>query len=100
MANTHTITDVAMYLVKSNRAKDVTTAGKRVRSALRANKGAMAKVDVNIKKHQKGASYMPLNNASAKILCDALNINVSDISRKAPAKRKSVKKPVTTADAS
>jgi len=87
-----------MYLVRTNRAKDVTTAGKRVRSALRANKAAMAKVDVNVKKHQKGASYMPLNNASAKVLADALNIKVSDISRKPARKRTPKAKNVKTPD--
>ena len=99
MANTLTITDFAMYLVRVNRAKDATTAGKRVRSALRAHKSEMAKVDANIKKHQKGASYMPLNNASATILANALNVKVSDISRKPASKKrvaKNVKKPVTS----
>lgn len=97
--NTLTITDFAMYLVRVNRAKDATTAGKRVRSALRAHKSEMAKVDANIKKHQKGASYMPLNNASATILANALNVKVTDISRKPARKsatRKNVKKPVTS----
>jgi Zn-finger domain-containing protein len=93
MANiTYTITEFAMYLVRTGRAKDATVAGKRVRSALRANKAAMGKVDANVKRHQKGASYMPLNNASAKVLANALNItNVSAI-KGTQRKRKSVKK--------
>lgn len=102
MANTtFTITDFAMYLVRTKRAKDITTAGKRVRSALRSNKVAMSKVDANVKKHQKGAGYLPLNNASAKVLANALNINnVSAIKRSSSPKKKNaknVKAPVTSA---
>lgn len=98
MSDGTTVTDFAMYLVRTNRAKDATTAGKRVRSALRGNKAAMAKVDKNVARHQKGATYMPLNASATKVLADALNItNVSDIKRKPrKATRKNVvKAPVT-----
>lgn len=99
MSNTTTITDFAMYLVRTNRAKDATTAGKRVRSALRGNKAALAKVDKGVKSHQKGATYPPLNASATKVLADALNItNVSDIKRKPRAKsaKKVAKVPVTS----
>lgn len=99
MANTYNIAQFSMYLVKTGRAKDATTAGKRVRSAMRANKPAMAKVDANIKKHQKGATYMPMNNASAKVLADALNIPISKIGVTTRKRKPKNDTPNTTQDA-